>query len=324
MGTLTSFLQREFVRHQPLGWECDVEVPVLPPALATVLGYSPRADVVLTNASTKSRLWVEFEVSRADPVANHAKFATAQLFRSQAPADHFVAMVSPHIDRGRRNLAAATIRLMRKVGMSAFQTTLFPLIAPAEIKRLNCTPNEVLMRTGLDVVTEIERVFATITPVGRWGRLDVHYVGDLLDLLVNLRGWNTDIESSEGRTAWGRRSISYFVHDPISKMFAPSKFCAYVPVLPRGGGMESPSADTFRMTTALYSHLNDGSHTMDGHKAWHHLTACLGMRSIPAIGTGSIAGHFARWHQKNSKIVAVPGGDPTILVPPTWYCTAPN
>jgi hypothetical protein len=27
------------------------------------------------------RLWIEFEISRADPVANHAKFATAQLFQ---------------------------------------------------------------------------------------------------------------------------------------------------------------------------------------------------------------------------------------------------
>jgi hypothetical protein len=208
---------------------------------------------------------------------------------------------------------------MRKVGMSAFQTTLFPNIPPAEIKRLNCTSKDLLIGIGLDVVSEIERVFATVTPVGRWGRLDVHYVGDLLDLLVNLRGWNTDIESAEGRKTWGRRSIGYFVHDPISKMFAPSKFCAYVPVLPRSCGVEDGSADSFRMTTALYSHLNDGSHMMDGQKAWHHLTACLGMRSTQGIGTGSLAGHFARWHQKNCNIVTIRGGDPIILVPPTWY-----
>jgi hypothetical protein len=30
-------------------------------------------------------LWIEFEVSRADPVANHAKFATAHLFQPQRP-----------------------------------------------------------------------------------------------------------------------------------------------------------------------------------------------------------------------------------------------
>jgi hypothetical protein len=95
------------------------------------LGYDPRADVVLTNTASKTRVWIEFEVSRADPVANQTKFATAHLFLPQTPADHFVAMVSPHIDRGRRNLAAGAIRLMRRVGMSAFQTTLLPLAAPA-------------------------------------------------------------------------------------------------------------------------------------------------------------------------------------------------
>jgi hypothetical protein len=60
---------------------------------------------VLTYADGR-RIWVEFEVSRADPVANRAKFATAHLFQSQPAADTFLAMVRPHVDRGRRNLAA--------------------------------------------------------------------------------------------------------------------------------------------------------------------------------------------------------------------------
>jgi hypothetical protein len=87
--------------------------------------------------------------------------------------------------------------------------------------------------------------------------------------------------------------------------------------------MEDPTADTFRMTTALYSHLNDGSHMMDGQKAWHHLATRLGMRSTSGIGTGPVASHFARWHQKNCKIVTIRGGNPTILVPPAWYTRAP-
>jgi hypothetical protein len=117
---------------------------LLPTELTQLLGYDPRADVVLTNTVNRSRIWIEFEVSRADPVANHAKFATTTLFNPQSPADHFVSMVSPHIDRGRRNLAAATIRLMRRIGMSAFQTTLLPLTPPNEVKRLNHLPVEQL------------------------------------------------------------------------------------------------------------------------------------------------------------------------------------
>jgi hypothetical protein len=121
---------------------------LLPTELTQLLGYDPRADVVLTNTVNRSRIWIEFEVSRADPVANHAKFATTTLFNPQSPADHFVSMVSPHIDRGRRNLAAATIRLMRRIGMSAFQTTLLPLTPPNEVKRLNHLPVEQLFRSS--------------------------------------------------------------------------------------------------------------------------------------------------------------------------------
>jgi hypothetical protein len=161
---------------------------LLPGELTELLGYDPRADVVLSDPSSRSRIWIEFEVSRADPVANHAKFATAHLYCPQEPADHFVSMVSPDIDRGRRNLAAATIRLMRRVGLSAFQTTLLPLATPEEVRRLNHLPPEGLQAEPIDVGVEIERLLAVVTPVGEWGRLAVHLVGDILDVLLNLRG----------------------------------------------------------------------------------------------------------------------------------------
>lgn len=52
------------------------------------------------------RVWVELEVSRADPVANHVKFATAHLVSPMPAGDAFVSMVSRHVVRGRSNLAA--------------------------------------------------------------------------------------------------------------------------------------------------------------------------------------------------------------------------
>src|SRR5262249_37791775 len=235
VGTLTSFLQAEFRRRCPQPWQCEPETPLLPAELTSLLGYDPRADIVLANPVTKARVWVEFEVSRADPVANHAKFATAHLFLRQAPDDHFVAMVSPHIDRGRRNLAAGTVRLMRRVGMSAFQTTLLPLVPPAEIKRFNHLPIAALEGEAINVNAEVERALAIVTPVGQWGRLNVHYAGDLLDVLMNLRGWNDDLVTPEGRQTWGQRAVTYFAYDPVSRLFAPSKFCAYTPVLPSAG-----------------------------------------------------------------------------------------
>ncbi len=229
IGSLTPYLQREFATTLPPGWAAAAEVPLLSDESTALLGYDPRADVLLTHTSTGTRVWVEFEVSRVDPVANHAKFATAHLFAPQGPADHFMATLSPHIDRGRRNLAAATVRLMRRVGMSAFQTTLLPLATPAEVKRLNQLPLDALTAESVDTAAEVARALAVVTPVGRWGRLEVHFVGDLLDAMTNVRGWNDDRTTASGQEACGRRACTFFGHDPVSGLFAPSKFVAYTP-----------------------------------------------------------------------------------------------
>ena len=132
-------------------------MPLLPTTLERLLGYSARADVVIERRDPNRRLWIEFEVSRADPVANHAKFATAHMFLPQLETDCFVAMVSPHVTRGRRNLAANTISVMRRLGMHAFQTVLFPRLDPEEIKRLNHLDLGTLIDLGIDVEGEIER-----------------------------------------------------------------------------------------------------------------------------------------------------------------------
>src|ERR1035438_419476 len=141
MGSLTGYLQEQFEATCPTGWHCLPEVCLMDRDLSRMLGYSPRADVVLTERDSGCRLWVEFEVSRADPVANHAKFATAHLFQPQAPNDVFVSMVSRHVDRGRRNLAASTIQLMRQVGMRAVQTVLFPHLRSCSRITVALTPS---------------------------------------------------------------------------------------------------------------------------------------------------------------------------------------
>jgi hypothetical protein len=316
VGSLAAYLQRAIPNQLPSGWFADTEVPLLQPAVTGLLGYDPRADVVLTHAATATRVWVEFEVSRADPVANHAKFATAHLFAAQGPADHFVAMLSPHIDRGRRNLAAATVRLMRRVGMSAFQTTLLPLAPRAEVRRLNQLPPDALRGERVDVAAEIERALAVVTPVGRWGRLDVDLVGDLLDALTNLRGWNDDLRTEAGRRAWGRRACQYFVYDATSRQFAPAKFCAYTPVHPAGGSEASP---WHRMSAVAYAALNDGTHVMDGGRAHQHLALNLGMRAVARGEAGEVAGHFQAWLAAHPDVLTVRGGEPTLLLLPTWY-----
>jgi hypothetical protein len=131
MGTLPAYLQHAFATACPPGWSAAAEVALLSDDLAALLGYRPQADLVLTH-QTGRRIWIEFEISRADPVANHAKFGTAHLFQPQAASDSFLAMVSPHVDRGRRNLAATAVSLLRQVGMAAFQ---YACLATPTVKR---------------------------------------------------------------------------------------------------------------------------------------------------------------------------------------------
>lgn len=76
MGNLAKYLQEALMRGCPEGWECRPEIKIFPPELECLLGFSPRADVLLLHEHSDRRLWIEFEISRADPVANHAKFAT--------------------------------------------------------------------------------------------------------------------------------------------------------------------------------------------------------------------------------------------------------
>lgn len=121
MPALALYLQQEFLKRSLPGWECLSEVCLLSRDLEQFLGYSPRADVLLQRTDHAKRLWIEFEISRADPVANHAKFATSHLFEPQRETDVFVSMISSHVQRdgtdsrfdGRR----ARLHLTQNLGM---------------------------------------------------------------------------------------------------------------------------------------------------------------------------------------------------------------
>ena len=93
MGALTSYLQDAFARLCPMAGHVHVRFVCLRLELEILLGYSPRADVLLEKQDRSRRLWIEFEVSRADSVANHVKFATTHLFMPQLHEDSFVAKI---------------------------------------------------------------------------------------------------------------------------------------------------------------------------------------------------------------------------------------
>src|SRR3954453_19250773 len=156
-GGLARYLQEEFLARCPAGWRCTAERPLLDVLDRTLLGYDPRADVMLERTDGTRRLWIEFEISRADPAANHAKFATAHVLRPWAAEDAFVSMISAHIVRGRRNLGAGMIHVMRQVWIDSFQSVLLPELDRERIRLLN-QDDRALQQAPPDVLPEVERV----------------------------------------------------------------------------------------------------------------------------------------------------------------------
>jgi hypothetical protein len=317
-GALTKFLQREFGRQLPLGWTCRREASVLSPPVERLLGYSPRADVLLEHQDTSQKVWVEFEVSRADPVANHAKFATSHLFEAQGEDDVFVAMVSPHVARGRRNLASSTIVLMRRIGMNAFQTVLFPTFSAEAIKHLNHSNPNALETCGLNVQREVHRVFEVSQPVFNHRGRRIHFAGDPFEVMVNARRWNIDMGNSELRRLWGRRTITYFVFSPSGEEFAPSKFCAYVPI-----GKATETADDTSgfsaMTVGLYVTLDGTDTRFDGHRARTHLEDGLGFVPVTLGQDSFMEVSFSKWLDRLRDSVTLHPDGPIVLRPPRWF-----
>lgn len=310
MGNLPTYLQHAFSANCPPGWSASPEVAVLAGDLAGLLGYRPQADLVLAHADGR-RLWIEFEVSRADPVANHAKFAAAHLFQPQRTSDIFVAMVSPHVDRGRRNLGATAITLLRRVGMAAYQTTLLPHLPSTEVKRLNHLSLAELLTTAPPVTDELARVFAVSIPVLTDGDARIHFAGDVLEVLLNLRRWQSEMTDPAVRERWGRRTVTYFVAEPRTGRFAPSKFCAYVDVA-------APTPNT-AMTVACYTTLDGQEPRFDGHRARTHLTRHLGFveRSLPDVP--ALRPAFERWLAVHQNTITLHSRGPILLLPPPWY-----
>ncbi len=313
MGQLTGYLQLKFREYCPRNWQCSSETPLLDRELTKILGYAPRADVVLTECDTMQRLWIEFEVSRADPVANHAKFATGHLFKPLAENDIFVSMVSRHVDRGRRNLAANTIRLMRHIGMQAIQTVLFPKLEGLEVKRFNHLKRDELLRTGPDARPEIERVFAVTTPQADAEGHRIYLAGEIVDVLLNAQAWNREVSTKTGRQQWGRRRVQYFVFVPYSGEFAPCKFCAFLPIRPATPGANI--TDTYRMTMSLYVQLDETETRFDGGTAQRHLADRLGMGRATAEDNRAVGEMFHHWLRSVQDLITVPAGGPIFLIP---------
>ena len=239
------------------------------------------------------------------------------LFQPQRASKTFVSMVSSHVTRGRRNLAANTIFLMRHIGMSAFQTTLLPSLPPEEIRRINQLEKHLIAGLNLDTRQEIARAMIVSEALAMTGRYRVFFVGDLLEVMCNLQYWNRSVLTDDGRKLWGCRRASYFVFDPETKLFAPSKFCAFRPIT--ADGADAAQIPAPNMTMDLYCSLGEEDPRFDGSRAWRHLRDHLGMSLEVIADAPALSAHFQKWLQEMGHAVET-GGKPTMaLCPPTWF-----
>ncbi|NTV63461.1 MAG: hypothetical protein HGA65_07985 [Oscillochloris sp.] len=158
---------------------------------------------------------------------------------------------------------------------------------------------------------ELARVFAVSAPVLTDGAGRIHFVGDVLEVLLNLRRWQRELADPSTRERWGRRTVTYFVAEPRTGRFAPSKFCAYVDVA-------APTPDT-AMTVARYSALDGREPRFDGHRARAHLTRHLGSVERPLTDAPALRLAFEHWLAAHQDAIVLHPRGPILLLPPPWY-----
>lgn len=300
MGSLATYLQKAIRTAPPRGWRCSTEEHVLDEELRRVLGYAPRADVVLTNDADNRRLWIELEVSRADPVANHAKFATAAIFSPPPASDVFVSMVSRRVEPGRRNLGAAAVYLMRSMGLAAFQVPLLPQYSREQINALNClSETEIAGTSGIEPAAEVERAIVATRTLATGKEHRIHFCANELEVMLNVHAWNEAVRTEEGRKLWGRRSVRYLAHDPRTGRFAPAKFCAFVPVVL---GQLTGRAPVMDMAT--YAALDESETRFDGHIARTHLERQLSFALLDeTVAAPALAAGIRTWMAEHEALV---------------------
>ena len=294
MGNLTPYLQEEFERLCPDGWRCRREHSFLTRDLSRLLGFSPRVDVCLEKLDGSRRLWVEFEISRADPAANHVKFATAHLFQPFEETDAFVSMVSAHVAPGRRNLGSQAVIVMRRLGLRAHQTPLLPAVDGQDIKRINHLTHDLIGRENLVIGPELDRLFAVADPVLEVEDGALHFAGNPMEVRLNLHRWNREMTTDAARAMWGRRTIKYFVYDPLLKLFAPSKFCAYT-MLRKSDNLKKDPIWPGGMNMSIYTRIDQACRIFDGQRAWKHLVDRLGMKSATGNNHMQLMRNFENW-----------------------------
>lgn len=315
MANLATHLRLQFSEHCPHGWHTDHEVRFLSEQVGRLLGYAPQVDVLLERDDGSLRLWIEFELIRVDPVANHARFATAHLFKPQAGGDVFLSMISPHVAAHHRSVAANMILAMRRLGMTAFQTLLLPYHTRAGLRRLRSLSLDALRREPFDIPGEITRVLSVALPALESPAGNIHFAANIIEVLFNVYRWNLQLQTDAGRACWGQRAVTCFVYDPRFRHFAPARFAAYVPV---AAPVDPAAGFPTGMTVEQYAPIARTRPIADSRRARRHLAGNLAMRLVTPDTVPGLSRHFDQWLTTCRDAVDLPGTAPQILLPPAW------
>jgi len=207
---------------------------------------------------------------------------------------------------------------MRRIGLQAYQTSLLPHDSPRSISRLNYLPIKELFAEDLPVKAEIERAITVAQPVGSLSQQSLYFVANLMEVMHNVVQWNRDMMNPTIQSLWGKRRITYFVYNPHTKQFAPSKFCAYISV---GKQAENNEPDVMgpAMTIPLYVKIPWGEPIFDGHTARRHLENHLAMRLVKLTEIPDLYITFNSWYQQYVNFINAPIESLSILLPPIWY-----
>lgn len=205
-------------------------------------------------------------------------------------------MTSRHIVAGRAALAAGTTIWMRSLGIPAFQVDLLPQFSETQIKALNA--RELTLANDLAQVPvrpEIERILDVSSAAALASGHRIHRADNPFAVALNVRQWNTEIQTDSGRSLWGRRRVQFFVMCNASRLFAPSKFCAFIPA-PAFGECSTGIARALGMTLPVYAQLGERDPRFDGNIARTHLERRLGYAVLSlADAPKNVREAFARW-----------------------------
>jgi hypothetical protein len=202
---------------------------------------------------------------------------------------------------------------MRKVGINAFQTYLLPNISTEQIKQLNYLDDIRLFSEIINIRSELDRVFSIVQPIKENKKFRIHFVGNNLEVLMNLRQWNDDIAISDNLIRWGKRTVTYFVYDKVSKNFAPSKYCAYLFL--QGDPVTSCDGSVMTgMSIKEYCSIDQKEFCFDGARAKRHLIHNLNFVAYPLSEFPKLKKLFCIWLEKHEKNITVHPSGAVILV----------